>query len=77
MADILIRDIEPADVTRLKSRARQNGRSVQSEAKEILVRAARQFTPAEMTDLSAYWRRRLKGRITGDSTDIIRKDRNR
>ncbi len=77
MADLLVRDLEPADVTRLKSRARQNGRSVQGEAKEILVRAARQFTPAEMKEASAYWRRRLKGRITGDSTDIIRKDRTR
>jgi hypothetical protein len=77
MPDILIRDLDEADVARLKNRAKQNRRSVQSEAKELLVRAARQFTAAEMQDVSTYWQRRLRGRITGDSTEVIRKDRRR
>jgi plasmid stability protein len=77
MAQILVRDIGERDVARLKRRAKSNGRSLQGEAKDILVRAARQFTPAEAARVSEGWHRRLKGRITGDSTDIIRADRQR
>ena len=77
MAQILVRDIGERDVARLKRRAKTNGRSLQGEAKEILVRAARQFAPTEAARISAGWHRRLKGRISGDSTDLIRADRQR
>jgi len=77
MPQILVRDIGERDVARLKRRAKANGRSLQGEAKEILVQAARQFAPAEAARVSVRWHRRLRGRISGDSTDIIRADRQR
>ncbi len=40
MAEILVRDIDPASVERLRERARRNQRSLEAEAKRILEDAA-------------------------------------
>ena len=47
MAKVLVRDLEPAVVERLKARAAQHGRSLQKELKAILEEAAGQPTWAE------------------------------
>ena len=65
MPNILIRDLSPETIKQLKSRAHRNGRSMQSELKNILESAAR----AESLDaalLSAQIRRMLSD---GDHTD--------
>ena len=48
MADILIRNISPRCLERLKARAKQNGCSLESEVKLALERLAQEPTPEEM-----------------------------
>jgi len=76
MAQVLVRDLAPEVIERLKTRARRHGRSLQSEVKFILEAAA----PLSMNDARALaedWQRRLAGKIAGDSSDLIREDRER
>ena len=40
MTDLLVRGLDPSVVERLKAKAKQKGRSLQQEAKDILERAA-------------------------------------
>lgn len=40
MTDLLVRDLDPSVIERLKAKAKQKGRSLQQEAKEILTQAA-------------------------------------
>ena len=76
MAQVLVRDIAPEVLNRLKEQARHNGRSLQGEVKAILDAAA-PMTLEEARRLSEHWRRRLAGRMTSDSADLIREDRER
>jgi len=76
MAQVLVRDLDTLVVDRLKIRARQHNRSLQGEVKAILEAAA----PLSMSDarsLAEGWQRRLAGRIKGDSSELIREDRER
>jgi plasmid stability protein len=77
MAQILVRDLTPDIVERLKSHAEQNGRSLQGEAKVILESAAAIPTMSEARKIAEEWHRRLAGRMTSDSADLIREDRDR
>jgi plasmid stability protein len=77
MAEILVRKLDVGIVERLKSRAKSGGRSLQAEVREILKSASEQLTPEEARLESAKWHRKLAGRITGDSADLIRRDRDR
>ena len=76
MAEILIRNLDPKTLKRLKDRAKRNGRSLQGEAKLIIENAAG-FSPAEARTISQRWQRTLSGRRFTDSTEIIREDRRR
>jgi len=78
MAQILVRDLEPAVVQRLKDRARRNHRSLEAEARLILTSAEpdRQAF-AEAIRFAAEMRRKTAGKISGDSADLIREDRDR
>lgn len=77
MAQVLVRQLDNNVVVRLKKRAKEHGRSLQSEVKTILEEA--------VPDYEAAWKRiegfrkRLgkSGRIFSDSADLIRKDRDR
>ena len=77
MAQVLVRQLANKVVVRLKKRAKEHGRSLQSEMKTILEEA--------VPDYEAAWKRiegfrkRLKksGRTFSDSTDLIREDRDR
>lgn len=79
MAQILVRELDTETVERLKRRAKEDGRSLQSEVKMILERAA--IEPK--TDMEAArkmldeFRRRFKGRKFSDSVELIREDRDR
>jgi plasmid stability protein len=78
MAQLLIRDLEPAVVARLKERARRNRRSLEAEARLILASAApdeRAFEAA--VRIAREMRRKTAGKISGDSADLIREDRER
>ncbi|THJ25156.1 MAG: Arc family DNA-binding protein [Nitrospira sp. CG24E] len=77
MAQVLVRQLDSSVVVRLKKRAKEHGRSLQSEVKTILEEA--------VPDYEAAWKRierfrkRLgkSGRIFSDSVDLIREDRDR
>lgn len=77
MAQVLVRQLDTNVVARLKKRAKEHGRSLQSEVKTILEEA--------VPDYEAAWKR-IEGfrkrlgksrRIFSDSADLIRKDRDR
>ena len=76
MPDILIRWLDAAVVRRLKTRARRHGRSVQSEAKRMLERAAGPGGP-EVAAMLQEWRTKLAGRKFSPSSRLLREDRKR
>ena len=76
MSQLLVRDLDPAVVERLKQRAKRHRRSLQGEVKAIL-EAAATLSAAGARKLAAEWRRHLEGSMTGDSADLIREDRDR
>jgi plasmid stability protein len=77
MAQVLVRQLDDKVVGRLKKRAKEHGRSLQSEVKTILEEA--------VPDYEGAWKRierfqkRLKqsGRKFSDSAALIREDRDR
>jgi len=77
MASVLVRDLDPAVVERLKVRAEENGRSLQKELKTILETAAAQATWAEARAAAERVRQMLGGRQFSDSTELVREDRDR
>ena len=76
MSDILIRGVDSKALSRLRARAKRNGRSLQSEAKIILEQAAGYSLP-EALAVAKQWREKLakQGRRFTDSADLIRADR--
>ena len=76
MAQILVRNVDPKAVERLKARARRHGRSLQSEVKVLLERAAG-IGAEEVAAMLADWQKRLAGRRFVSSAKLIREDRHR
>jgi plasmid stability protein len=77
MAQLLVRDLDPAVVARLKDKARQNHRSLQGEVKAILEEAAERATRQEALAMIDKWQRKWGDRVFSDSTQMIREDRDR
>lgn len=75
MPQMLVRNLDPAVLERLKKRARSNGRSLQKEVKEILEGAAEAYTMAEAREITGRWQERFAGRKFADSAALIREDR--
>ncbi len=75
MAQLLVRDLDPAVVARLKDKARQNRRSLQGEVKAILEEAAQRATRDEALAMIDNWQRKWGDRVFSDSTQMIREDR--
>lgn len=75
MPDLLIRNLDPEVLKRLKERARRSGRSLQSETKGLLEQAAGR-TLDEALAVAAAWRRKLGKRGT-DSAEAQREGRDR
>lgn len=76
MVEILVRDLDPEIVTRLKARARLHGRSLQKEIKLILEESA-PVSIQQTAMLSEVWQAKLAGRKFSDSAKQLREDRNR
>jgi plasmid stability protein len=76
MAQILIRGLNDKTVTRLKSRAKERGRSLESEARSILESAAG-YSRDEALKIVRRWQEKFAGRKFDDSADLIREDRER
>ena len=83
MAQLLIRDIDEALMQNLKALAKSHERSLQKEAKELLLKAIeeserrnRQLAAIEgIKKLNAKMMRRRKGKLFSGSTEMIRKAR--
>ncbi|MEK7678775.1 MAG: Arc family DNA-binding protein [Deltaproteobacteria bacterium] len=79
MAQVLVRDLDEEVVESLKRRAKQGGRSLQSEVKFILEQAAEEPRVDMETarKICEEFRRRFKGRKFPDTVELIREDRER
>ena len=76
MAQVLVRELDPATVERLKARAARHGRSLEAELRLILEQAATRDA-AQAAVLAAKIRRRLAGRTHTDSALLVSEDRER
>lgn len=74
MAQLLVRDIPRDIVEALKRRAAQHGRSAEAEHRAILQEALHPARAAFRQRVKAL-RDQTRGRIEGDSADLIREDR--
>jgi plasmid stability protein len=78
MPDVLVRDVEVEVLTKLKERAKRNGRSLQNE----LIQLFQSSVESERKQLSsretaAKIKDMLRGRIHSDSAELLREDRQR
>lgn len=76
MSQILVRNLETDVVEKLRLRAKQHGRSLQSEAKQILTRSAG-MRPPEAQKAARQWHKALAGRKFPDTAGLLRQDRTR
>lgn len=74
MAQMLIRNLSDEAVGHIKRRAQGNGRSAEAEARDILEREA-QAAKAEWWRKISEIRKLTEGKNLGDSTGLIREDR--
>lgn len=71
MSKLVVRDLDSETRARLEARSRY---SVEEKAdREASTPRSRQ----ESLRIAREWQRRLAGRVTGDSADLIREDRER
>jgi len=77
MPDILVRGLAPDVLERLKLHAKRKGRSLQTEVKDILERAARMPDHVEIQEAIKRVRTMFHGRRFSDSAVLIRRDRER
>jgi antitoxin FitA len=77
MAQLLVRDIDPETINRLKARAKKYNRSLQGEAKMILEEAAQKITMEEFKASAKTIRESFGGRKFSGSAKLIREDRDR
>ena len=77
MAQILVRNLEPEVVERLKEQARNNGRSLQAEVAQILREASYRKRMADARAISDKWQAYWGDRKFSDSAELIREDRER
>lgn len=78
MPSLLIDELEPNLLTRLRNRAAASGRTVEEEAKSVLETALRGSSPSVLEAITAF-RERLaaSGRTFSDSAELVREDRDR
>jgi len=74
MGQVAIRNLDDGVLHRLKQRARRNHRSLEGELRQILTLAALPSRP-ELTTRAEALTQALKDRWTGDSTSLVREDR--
>jgi antitoxin FitA len=77
MAQVLVRDLDPAIVEKLKARAADHGRSLQAELKAILEAQASQITKVEARALATCIRQHIGWRPQTDSGVLQAEDRER
>ena len=76
MENLSVRNVPDRVVEDLKLRARLHGRSLEAEIRAILEENTR-ITPEEFWRIADESRAATRGRWKGDSTQMIREDRDR
>ncbi len=76
MPDVLVRGLDAETVKRLKAHAKRHGRSLQSEVKMLVERAAGGGSE-QIAAVLKRWEGRFAGRRFSSSARLIRGDRNR
>lgn len=76
MANISVRNIDDDTIKGLKLRARVHGRSLEAQVRAILEENSR-LTREEFIRIADESRAATAGKVTTDSTDLIREDRDR
>ena len=77
MATVTIRNLDEAIVERLKFRAKQHDRSLESELRQVLNEAANGIGPTEFSAVAARIRALAEHSPSMDSTALIREGRGR
>src|SRR5438128_1525385 len=79
MAQIIVRNLSDNAVERLKARAKRRHRSLEAEVRDILEEEAVRTPTAGRREEAIRFldelRAKLAGKMTRDSTDLIREDR--
>ncbi len=73
---VLIRDVEPVVIQRLKERAKRNGNSMESELRGILRQASGVDMEMALLELR-HIQEAFAGRTFTDSVELLREDRER
>lgn len=76
MGQILVRNVADEVIERLKARAVRHGRSLEAELRTVLEQAAA-ADRSKFIETADRIRKELEGRWDGDSTKLIREDRDR
>ncbi len=78
MANLTIRNLDDHVVERLKKRAKDNGRSLEAELRELLKQAANRKSPEELLALADRIAAMTpEGVKQTDSAELLREDRDR
>lgn len=77
MAQVLVRQLDETVVDRLRKRAQEHGRSLESEVRTILEEAVPGYEGAWKRTEQFHKRLKKSGRTFSDSAELIREDRNR
>ncbi len=77
MANLTIRNVSDEVVERLKYKAKQNGRSLEAELRELLKQAASRKTSEELLAIADRIAAMTPDVPQTDSAELIREDRDR
>jgi plasmid stability protein len=77
MSALVIPDLDPATLARLRQRATTNGRTVETEARAILTAALQAPADPWAAANAIHDRLAASGRAFSDSAELIREDRDR
>ena len=77
MATVTIRNLDDTVVGRLKFKAKQNGRSLEAEVRELLKQAATRKTTEELIAIADRIAAMTPDVPQTDSAELIREDRDR
>lgn len=75
MADLLVRNVDEALVRKLRQRAREKGRSVAEEHRQILTEALLGGSREDIHELAAQLRKLTRGRKHTPAATLIREGR--
>ena len=77
MSSLLVRNVNPETIERLKIRATLHQVSMQTEVKNILERTAASYAYVELRQVLTGLHKCLKQRKQSDSAALLREDRHR